>query len=69
LTRAARLKRGFFRGGFTRLLLDALRQSAAVRAIMVDLVAGAQPYRGLQARLVRTFEWRLAWELLRLQSS
>jgi geranylgeranyl reductase family protein len=68
LIRAARLKRGFFRGPFTRLLVDALRRSAAVRAVMVDLVAGAQPYQGLKSRLLRTFEWRLAWELLRLQT-
>ncbi len=67
LERAARLKRGFFRGPFTALLVDALRESRAVRAVMVDLVAGHQPYRTLKARLVRTFEWRLAWQLLRLE--
>lgn len=67
LRHAARLKRGFFRGPFTGLLVRALRESQAVRSVMVDLVAGHQPYRTLRRRLVRTFEWRLAWQLLRLE--
>lgn len=67
LAHAARLKRGFFRGPFTRLLVDALRHSAPVRQVMVDLVAGTQPYATLKLRLLRTFEWRLAWQLLRLE--
>jgi flavin-dependent dehydrogenase len=67
LAHAARLKHGFFQGPFTRLLVDALRQSAGVREVMADLVAGVQPYRNLKARLLRTFEWRLAWQLVRLE--
>jgi flavin-dependent dehydrogenase len=67
IARAARLKRGFFQGPFTRLMVDALRQSAPVRRVMVDLIAGVQPYRTLKSRLVRTFEWRLAWRLLMLE--
>ena len=67
LRRAARLKRGFFRGPFTRLLIDALNHSASVRTIMADLVAGRQPYAGLKRRLVSTFELSLAWRLLLLE--
>jgi geranylgeranyl reductase family protein len=64
LRRAARLKAGFFRPQFTRLLIDALRHSAAVRSVMADLVAGRQPYARLKWRLVRTLELRLAWRWL-----
>jgi geranylgeranyl reductase family protein len=67
LSRAARVKRDFFRGPFTRLLVDALQRSEPVRAIMRDLVSGTQPYRTLRRRLLRTFEIGLAWQLLRLQ--
>jgi geranylgeranyl reductase family protein len=67
LARAARLKRGFFRGRFTALLVDALRTSPPVRRVMADLVAGTQPYATLRRRLLRTFEIRLAWQLLRLE--
>lgn len=67
LARAARLKRGFFRGRFTHLLVEGLRTSAPVRAIMADLVAGRQPYATLKRRLVGTFEIGLAWQLLRLE--
>jgi geranylgeranyl reductase family protein len=67
LVRAARLKRGFFRGSFTRLLVDALRHSAGVRAVMADLVAGRQPYATLKRRLIATLEVRLAWRLLLLE--
>jgi len=65
LRRAATLKAGFFRPRFTRLLVDALRESAAIRAVMIDLVAGRQPYRGLKRRLLGTFELGLAWRALR----
>lgn len=65
LIRAARLKRRFFQPAFTRLMLDGLRRSAGIRRVMADLVAGVQPYRGLRRRLARTFEWTLAWRLLR----
>jgi geranylgeranyl reductase family protein len=67
LQMAARLKRGFFRGPFTRLLIDALERSAAVRGLMRDLVGGHQPYHSLKRRLLGTFEIGLAWQLLRLQ--
>ncbi len=67
LRRAARLKRAFFRSGFTRLLVEALSHSPAVARVMVDLVAGAQPYATLKRRLLRTFEVRLAWRLLMLE--
>jgi menaquinone-9 beta-reductase len=64
---AARLKRGFFRSGFTRLLVEALRHSAAVRAIMADLIEGRQPYASLKRRLLGTFHLGLAWRLLLLE--
>jgi flavin-dependent dehydrogenase len=67
LQHAARLKSQFFRGPFTRLLIDALTRSDAVRAIMRDLVAGQQPYGRLKRRLIGTFEVKLAWQLLRLE--
>jgi len=67
LSRAARVKGNFFRGPFTRLLIDALQRSEPVRTIMRDLVAGTQPYRTLRKRLIGTFEVGLAWQLLRLQ--
>lgn len=56
LRRAARLKAGFFRPRFTSLLLDGLTGSASIRDVMLDLVAGRQPYRGLKRRLLRTLE-------------
>ena len=56
LRRAARLKAGFFRPRFTGLLVDALNQSAAIRGVMIDLIAGRQPYKGLKRRLVGTLE-------------
>jgi geranylgeranyl reductase family protein len=65
LRRAALLKAGFFRPRFTRLLIDALQHSAAVRGVMADLVAGRQSYAGLKWRLARTLQVRLAWRLIR----
>jgi geranylgeranyl reductase family protein len=59
LARAARWKAGFFRPAFTTLLLDALRESAGIRAVMADLAAGRQPYATLAWRLAATREWRL----------
>jgi geranylgeranyl reductase family protein len=56
LRRAARLKAGFFRPRFTGLLVDALAHSSAIRDVMIDLVAGRQPYAGLKRRLLSTFE-------------
>jgi len=65
LRRAARLKASFYRPRFTRLLIDALNQSAAIRDVMIDLVAGRQPYRGLKRRLLGTMELGLMLRLLR----
>lgn len=65
LTRAAELKAGFFQPRFTRLLVDALQHSARIRGVMADLIAGIQPYRGLERRLVGTFELGLAWRVVR----
>jgi geranylgeranyl reductase family protein len=67
LRRAARLKAGFYRPRFTRLLVDALNQSAAIRGVMTDLIAGRQPYAGLRRRLLGTLEVGLMIELLRTQ--
>jgi menaquinone-9 beta-reductase len=67
LARAADLKARFFTSGFADLLVSGLARSAAVRSVMVDLVAGEQPYRTLKRRLLRTFEVKLALQLLWLQ--
>lgn len=67
LARAARFKAGFFRPEFTRLLIGALAHSPAVSRIMADLVAGTQGYASLKWRLLRTLDWSLAWQLLRLE--
>lgn len=66
LRRAAAAKAGFFGPGFTGLMVLALRRSAGIRAVMVDLIGGRQPYRGLRRRLLRTGELGLALRLLRL---
>lgn len=63
LARAARLKAGFFQPRFIRLLVSALERPA-IAAIMADLVAGRQCYRGLRRRLLRTLEFRLAWRFI-----
>jgi geranylgeranyl reductase family protein len=59
LRRAALLKAGLFRPRFTRLLIQALNRSAAIREVMRDLIAGRQPYRGLKRRLLGTLEIEL----------
>jgi geranylgeranyl reductase family protein len=64
LRRAARLKAGFFRPRFTRLLIDALNESEGIRAVMIDLIAGRQPYQGLKRRLLGTLEFGLAVRML-----
>ncbi|SRR6266508_521172 len=64
LARAARLKAGFFRPAFIGLMLHALQQSEAVRAVMADLIAGRQDYRTLRWRLLKTLELSLAWQLV-----
>ena len=65
LARAAAWSRVFFSPPFASLLIDALRQSSSIRHVFVDLVAGAQPYRGLRRRLLATGEWRLAGRAIR----
>jgi flavin-dependent dehydrogenase len=65
LARAARYKAGFFRPRFTRLLIDALRESAGIRGVMADLVAGRRAYSSLKWSLAKTFEAGLAWRLIR----
>jgi len=60
LSRAARFKAAFFRPAFTGLLVGALRQSAAIRGVMADLIAGRQSYASLKWRLLGTWEWGLA---------
>jgi flavin-dependent dehydrogenase len=64
LRRAARLKAGFYRPRFTRLLVDAVHQSEAIRNVMVDLIAGRQPYAGLKRRLLGTLEIGLMVRLI-----
>jgi geranylgeranyl reductase family protein len=64
LMRAARLRAGFFRPAFVALLTRALQESAAIRGVMADLIAGRQPYATLKWRLIKTFEVRLAWRAL-----
>ncbi len=64
LRRAARLKAGFFRPRFTRLMIDALARSAAIQDVMVDLVAGRQTYAGLRRRLLGTLEFDLMVRVL-----
>jgi flavin-dependent dehydrogenase len=64
LARAARLKATFFQPSFGSLLIHALDRSAAITAVMEDLIAGRQSYRGLKWRLLRTLEARLMWRAL-----
>jgi geranylgeranyl reductase family protein len=64
LAHAARLRRFFFTPRFSGLLMQALRQSESVRAVMADLIAGRQPYATLKWRLLKTFELGLAWRAL-----
>lgn len=64
LIRAARLKARFFNPRFTGLLIHALEESVTIRAIMLDLIAGRQPYRGLRRRLLATMELGLMLRLI-----
>jgi flavin-dependent dehydrogenase len=66
LARAARLSRPFFTPAFASLLVRAMQESPAIRAVFVDLVTGVQPYRGLRRRLLATREWKLAGRVIRL---
>jgi geranylgeranyl reductase family protein len=68
LIRAARLKDWFFAARFTGLLIRALQESAAIRHVMADLIAGRQTYHGLRRRLLSTLEVRLMWQVLNLKS-
>jgi flavin-dependent dehydrogenase len=65
LMRAALLKSRFFNPRFTALLLRALVQSAKIREIMTDLVAGRQSYQGLRRRLLGTLQLGLLLEMLK----
>jgi flavin-dependent dehydrogenase len=64
LAKAARIKSRFFRPGFTRLMIDALRHSASVRSVMADLVSGRQGYSDLKWRLVKTLQVGVAARFL-----
>jgi geranylgeranyl diphosphate/geranylgeranyl-bacteriochlorophyllide a reductase len=64
LRRAAELKASFFRPTFTRLLIEALNHSAAIQAVMIDLIAGRQAYAGLKRRLLGTLEFGLMMKLV-----
>jgi geranylgeranyl reductase family protein len=65
LIRAALLKSRFFNPRFIALLLRALMQSARIRAIMTDLVAGRQSYAGLRRRLLGTLQFGLLIEMMK----
>ncbi len=67
LRRAACLRETFFHPRFTRLLIEALAHSRRVREVMSEFMAGTQSYRGLKRRLLRTFEFGLAWRLFAMQ--
>jgi len=69
LGRAARFKAGFFRPAFLNVLMHALQRSVGVRAVMADLIAGRQGYADLKWRLLKTFEFGLAWRALTSSSS
>jgi geranylgeranyl reductase family protein len=64
LRRAAALKEGFFGAGFSRLIVRGLAESAAIRAVMVDLVGGRQSYIGLRRRLLGTRQFGLALKVM-----
>jgi len=56
IKRAARLRDAFFRPRFTELMVAALSHSPRIRRVMVDLIGGRQPYKGLRRRLIATGE-------------
>ena len=64
LIRAARLKDRFFAPRFTGLMIRALEESAAIRHVMADLIAGRQTYHGLRRRLLRTLEVKLMLDVV-----
>jgi geranylgeranyl reductase family protein len=65
LAHAAGLQARFFRPQFTDLIARALAESAAIRRVMADLIAGRQRYATLKWRLLGTLEFGLAWRSLR----
>jgi geranylgeranyl reductase family protein len=67
LRRAARMRDAFFHPRFTHLMVEALAGSRRVREVMIEMMGGTQTYRGLKRRLLRTFEFGLAWRLLAMQ--
>jgi len=67
LARAARRCQGFFDAPFLGLLIEAVARSPRIADVLVDLIAGRQPYRGLRRRLLKTREWGYAWRLARLR--
>ena len=69
LARAARFKAGFFQPRFIHLIQEALAESARIRQVMTDLIAGTQGYRTLEWRLARTLEIGLAWRMVTGKSS
>jgi len=64
LRRAAALKRGFFGSAFSRLIVQALEESEAIREVMSDLISGRQPYIGLRRRLLSTGHLGLALKVI-----
>jgi geranylgeranyl reductase family protein len=64
LVRAAQMKDAFFQARFTRVLIDALRQSESICGVMADFIAGRQSYAGLTWRLAATLELGIAARLL-----
>jgi flavin-dependent dehydrogenase len=64
LARAARLKNRFFNPQFSRLVVHALKRSRGIRRVMAGLIAGTQPYIGLERRLAATGRIDLAFSVL-----
>ena len=63
LLKSAALRARFFAPGFTARMIRYARRSAAVRAVLGDLVLGEQDYRTLKRRLLRAlpaFLWQVA---------
>ena len=60
---ASRIRARFYRPAFIALLVSALQRSTRIQEVMADLVAGAQPYRSLRGRLLKTFELKLMLEM------
>ena len=63
LLKGAALRERFFAPGFTTRMISCARRSAAVRAVLADLVLGEQGYLSLKRRLLRAlpaFAWQMA---------